>query len=140
MNQQRTQTSGLFGDDPRRDAVHAHDQIDLGLGFVDGGVAGRIDDDVRPGGAQRGANRTGIAEVHVAASGSDHVSQRGERALQLPSHLAGLAGQQEGRHRCSRSIVRGYCEQRRLRSRHIMELSCGMSTAGTSGAKRGEVM
>ena len=85
----------FVGQHTRRESVDLRSEFRLGFGFVDGGVGGGVDDDVRSYALNRGGE-TGLVGEVAAQLGAivikrDHFSQRREAALQFPADLTVLA-------------------------------------------------
>ncbi|MNL35114.1 hypothetical protein D3C87_1571260 [compost metagenome] len=86
MDQPRTQRSGHFGHDLARSCVDALGQLDFGLGIINGGIGGRVDDNI---GLYLNDCRTQLIQIgqisaqaftHLAIEGNQFAHRR-ERAL-----------------------------------------------------------
>ncbi len=95
MHQQGPETLRLRGKHARRDAVDEHREPGLGFGLVDGGVRGRVHDEVRLDFADLSLDGVSVAEFEVFAAGADDLAQGGERSLQFPADLSVLASDED---------------------------------------------
>ncbi len=75
MHKKRAQALRFRGQDSGSDAIHLHGDLGLGLGLVDRGVRGGIDDDVRLYFPYFLLNGVGIREVERRAISGDHLPQ-----------------------------------------------------------------
>ena len=68
------------GDEPGALAVDARRQRLLGLGLVDGGIGGGVDDDVGRLAVEGGADRGGIGEIELRPAERDRPRRPAARA------------------------------------------------------------
>ena len=83
-----------------RRGVDQRREFRLGLGTIDGGVGGGVDDQRRRDRAHGGGQRFRVAKVAaqglaIGRTEGDDLAQHGQRPLQLPAELAVLAEEQD---------------------------------------------
>ena len=93
VHQQGPETLRLRGKHARRDAVDEHREPGLGFGLVDGGVRGRVHDEVRLRLAHHAPHRVLIGEIKLRPASGDELCRR-QQACELPAHLAVAASEQ----------------------------------------------
>ena len=103
MHQQGPELGGFLGQNGGRFGIEPPCQLVLRLGFVDRGVGGGVDDDVRPQGLHRAGQTGQVVQVATMALGfrarmtiqRRHFAQHAQCALQLPADLPVFAQQQD---------------------------------------------
>ena len=98
MHQPRAQRLGFFGDSGNACGIEQFGKVALALGFIHRGMGGGVDDHVRLQQTHGLGHAFRVAEV-TAVIGRVKIyrrntTQRQQRALQLPAHLAIFAEQQ----------------------------------------------
>src|SRR5579872_2037026 len=95
MNHRTMQWLGFLRNDSWRDAVYPHREVRLAFGGIDLRVGRRIHDDIGTLVSNDATNRVRIGEVQRGAISSDNFAELPQGAAQLPTDLAGGAGQQD---------------------------------------------
>ena len=86
---------GFFGEDARRLLVDGVGKIALGLGAIDGGVGGGVENDIGRGAANQLAGLLGIGEIDGFAIDGDDGADAGKDFFELAAELAGVADDEE---------------------------------------------
>ena len=97
MHQPRAYAGRLRGDHRRSDLVDRGGDVRLGLGSIDRGVGGGVDDQVRAKLAHQGDDGVGIGEIEGGAVAGHDPPERGQGLLELPSELPPHSGQRDDR-------------------------------------------
>ena len=95
MHDQGAQPLRFFAQHARGMGVHGHGQSGLGFGPVNRGMGGRIHNHIRARLANQGAQGLWPGKVALRPVQRQQLAQRRQGALQLKSHLAVFAGQQD---------------------------------------------
>jgi hypothetical protein len=95
MHERQAALGADGGHDARRGRVDGEGLVGPGLGRVDMGEGGRVENQVAVGGQNGRAHRLGILQVAVGAGQSDHVHALPDSGLHGGGDLAGFAELQD---------------------------------------------
>ena len=95
MDNEGAEPGGFFAKNARCDGVHRGSTFLIALGLVDGGVGGRVDDDVGANVTHQPANGLRIGQIAFRLVDRNDFAERRQAALEFEADLAVLAGEEE---------------------------------------------